>query len=323
MSKILAKNNIKSYSEDVLSTAVELLSKNDLVAFPTETVYGLGADATSDTAVSQIYKLKNRPFINPLITHVSNEEMAYSFCKETQLSNILAKAFWPGPLTIIMEQKNNTSISKLAAANLDSIAVRVPKSKILQNIISKLNKPIAAPSANKSGMVSPTSAEHVFEEFGEKIKLIIDNGQTEKGIESTVVDARGDCPVILRPGPITLEMIQEATNSQAKLNTSSELIESPGQLLKHYSTQKHLIINSTNCSNDCAYLGFKNLMPNNKFNGVSLNLSKKGNLNEAAANLFSMLRTLDKSDAKNIMVAPIPNKGIGVAINDRLKRAAL
>ena len=293
MSKILTNNNIKAYSEDVLLIAVELLSKNDLVAFPTETVYGLGADATSDTAVSQIYKLKNRPFINPLISHVSNEEMAYSFCKETQLSNILAKAFWPGPLTIIMEQKNNTSISKLASANLDSIAVRVPKSKILQDIISKLNKPIAAPSANKSGMVSPTSAEHVFEEFGEKIKLIIDNGQTEKGIESTVVDARRDCPLILRPGPITLEMIKDATNSQAKLNTSSELIESPGQLLKHYSTQKHLIINSTNCSNDCAYLGFKNLMPDNKFNGVSLNLSKKGNLNEAAANLFSMLRTLD------------------------------
>jgi len=323
MSKILINNNIKFYSEDILSTAVNILSNKDLVAFPTETVYGLGADATSDTAVSKIYKLKNRPFINPLISHVSNKDMAYKFCKETYLSNILSEAFWPGPLTIIMEQKNNNSISKLAAANLDSIAIRVPKSKILQEIITKLNKPIAAPSANKSGMVSPTSAEHVFEEFGEKIKLIIDNGPTEKGIESTVVDARGNYPVILRPGPITLEMIQEATNSHAKLNTSSELIESPGQLLKHYSTQKKLILNSTKCSNDSAYLGFKNLMPDNKFGGVSLNLSKNGNLNEAASNLFSMLRTLDKSNAKNIMVAPIPNKGIGVAINDRLKRAAL
>ncbi len=323
MSKIFINNNIQFYSEDILSTAVDLLSNNDLVAFPTETVYGLGADATSDTAVSQIYKLKKRPFINPLISHVSNIHMAYNFCKETHLSNLLSEAFWPGPLTIVMDQKRNNSISKFSTANLDSIAIRVPRSTILQDIISKLNKPIAAPSANKSGMVSPTSAEHVFEEFGEKIKLIIDNGPTEKGIESTVVDARGNYPVILRPGPITLEMIQKATNCQAKLNTSSELIESPGQINKHYSTQKSLILNSTNCSTDCAYLGFKNLMPDNKFDGVSLNLSKSGNLNEAAKNLFSMLRTLDKSNAKNIMVAPIPNKGIGVAINDRLKRAAL
>ena len=322
MPKSLINKNIEFYSEDILSIAVDLLSNKDLVAFPTETVYGLGADATSDIAVSQIFKLKNRPFINPLISHVSNKNMAYSFCKETHLSNILADAFWPGPLTIIMEQKNNSSISKFATANLDSIAMRVPKSKILQDIISKLNKPIAAPSANKSGMVSPTAAEHVFEEFGEKIKLIIDNGPTEKGIESTVVDARSNYPVILRPGPVTFEMIQKATNSQTKLNTSSELIESPGQLLKHYSTQKRLILNSTNCSHDCAFLGFKNLIPDNKFDGVSLNLSKNGNLDEAATNLFSMLRTLDKSNAKNIMVAPIPNKGIGVAINDRLKRAA-
>ena len=315
-------SNIKTYSDEVIEKAVSTLTKEELIAFPTETVYGLGADATSDNAISLIYSFKNRPKINPLICHVINKEMAYRYCYETKLSNLLAKTFWPGPFTMILNQKKNNGISKLVTAHLDSIAVRCPKNNIFEEIIRKFNKPVAAPSANISGNVSPTKAMHVYEEFGKKIKLIIDGGASEKGIESTVIDARGDNPIILRHGPITSDMIENKINLKVLSNFKINTIMSPGQLFKHYSPNKKLIINSLKAGKHSSYLGFKNIMPDKQFNGEALNLSENGNLEEAAANLFTMIRYLDKNKSKNIMVAPIPQDGIGIAINDRLERAA-
>lgn len=315
-------SNIKKYSDEVIEQAVSTLKKEELIAFPTETVYGLGGDATSDNAISLIYSFKNRPKINPLICHVVNKEMAYRYCYQTKLSNLLAESFWPGPVTMILNQKENNGISKLVTANLNSIAVRHPRNNIFEEVICKFDKPIAAPSANISGNVSPTKAMHVYEEFGKQLELIIDGGDAEEGIESTVVDARGDNPIILRHGPITSEMIENKIKlkvlSKFKINT----VESPGQLFKHYSPNKKLIINSLKAGKHSSYLGFKNIMPDKKFKGEALNLSKNGNLEEAAANLFTMIRYLDKNKSDNIMVAPIPNNGIGIAINDRLERAA-
>ena len=314
--------NIKMPSNEVIGEALEILLKGGLVAFPTETVYGLGADATSNRAISSIYHLKSRPKINPLICHVASKEMAYTYSVETNISNLLANSFWPGPLTLILNQKKGSSISKLVTAELDSIAMRFPKNKVFEKIIRQLDKPIAAPSANISGNVSPTTPMHVFEEFNNKIELIIDGGETEKGIESTVVDARGRHPIILRHGPITTEMIESTIKGKVVLKTENNSIESPGQLLKHYSPGKKLIINSLGVEENSSFLGFKDIMPHNKFKGAALNLSVNGDLDEAAANLFKMIRILDKNNSKNIMVAPIPNNGVGVAINDKLKRAA-
>ena len=315
-------SNIKIPTNEVINEATEILLKDGLVAFPTETVYGLGADATSKTAIFSIYQLKNRPKINPLICHVASKKMAYRYSIETEISNLLVNAFWPGPLTLILNQKNNSGISKLVTAELDSIAMRYPKNKIFEKIINRLDKPIAAPSANISGNISPTTPMHVFEEFNNKIKLIIDGGETEKGIESTVVDARGRNPIILRHGPITAEMIENKIKCKVLLGTENSSIESPGQLLKHYSPKKNLIINSMEYDEQSCFLGFKNIMPDSNFKGIALNLSINGDLNEAATNLFKMLRILDKSNSKNIIVAPIPNKGVGIAINDKLMRAA-
>ena len=315
-------SNIKISSDEIVQEAVCILEKEKLIACPTETVYGLGGDATSDKAISLIYSFKNRPKINPLICHVINKQMAYRYCYETKLSNLLAEAFWPGPVTMILDQKKNNGISKLVSGNLDSLAIRHPKNTIFEKVISKLDRPIAAPSANISGNVSPTNAIHVYEEFGNQVELIIDGGASEKGIESTVIDARGDHPIILRHGPITSEIIESKINLKVFSNFNTNIVESPGQLFKHYSPTKKLIINSLRAGEHSSYLGFKNIMPDNKFKGEALNLSKNGNLEEAAANLFTMIRYLDKNKSENIMVAPIPKIGIGIAINDRLERAA-
>ena len=314
--------NIKKYSGKVIQQAYEILSNGELLAIPSETVYGLGADATSDSAISKIYKLKKRPHINPLILHVSNIKMVEQFTETNPLFYLLSNYFWPGPLTMILNQKKNNNISELATSNLSSVAVRLPDNKIFQNIIEKFNNPIAAPSANISGNISPTNPYHVYEDFGEEIKLIIDGGQSEKGVESTVIDIRSNDIIILRHGPITQKMLENRVNCKIKKKGSNKKILSPGQMFKHYSPSKKLIINSIKPTKNCSFLGFSNIMPDEKFDGIALNLSNSGDLNEAASNLFKMLRFLDKTDTQEIVVAPIPNKDIGFAINDKLKRAS-
>ena len=314
--------NIKKYSGKVIQQAYEILSNGELLAIPSETVYGLGADATSDSAISKIYKLKKRPHINPLILHVSNIKMVEQFTETNPLFYLLSNYFWPGPLTMILNQKKNNNISELATSNLSSVAVRLPDNKIFQNIIEKFNNPIAAPSANISGHISPTNPYHVYEDFGEEIKLIIDGGQSEKGVESTVIDIRSNDIIILRHGPITQKMLENRVDCKIKKKGSNKKILSPGQMFKHYSPSKKLIINSIKPKKNCSFLGFSNIMPDEKFDGIALNLSIGGDLNEAASNLFKMLRFLDKTDTQEIVVAPIPNKDIGFAINDKLKRAS-
>ena len=314
--------NIKKYSGKVIQQAFEILSNGEILAIPSETVYGLGADATSDDAISRIYKIKKRPHINPLILHVSNINMVEQFAETNTLFYSLSKYFWPGPLTVILNQKKNNEISKLATSNLSSVAVRLPDNKIFQNIIEKFNNPIAAPSANISGNISPTNPYHVYEDFGEEIKLIVDGGQSEKGVESTVVDVRSNDIMILRDGPITQKMLENKVDCKIKKKGSNKNILSPGQMFKHYSPSKKLIINSIKPTKNCSFLGFNNIMPDEKFDGIALNLSIGGDLNEAASNLFKMLRFLDKTDTQEIVVAPIPNKDVGLAINDKLKRAS-
>ena len=314
--------NIKKYSGKVIQQAFKMLSNGELLAIPSETVYGLGADATSDSAISRIYKIKKRPHINPLILHVSNINMVEQFAETNTLFYSLSKYFWPGPLTVILNQKKNNEISKLATSNLSSVAVRLPDNKIFQNIIEKFNNPIAAPSANISGNISPTNPYHVYEDFGEEIKLIVDGGQSDKGVESTVVDVRSNDIIILRDGPITQKMLENKVDCKIKKKGSNKNILSPGQMFKHYSPSKKLIINSIKPTKNCSFLGFSNIMPDEKFDGIALNLSIGGDLNEAASNLFKMLRFLDKIDTQEIVVAPIPNKDVGLAINDKLKRAS-
>ena len=314
--------NIKKYSGKVIQQAYEILSNGELLAIPSETVYGLGADATSDSAISKIYKLKKRPHINPLILHISNIHMVEEFAETNPLFYLLSNYFWPGPLTMILNQKKNNNISELATSNLSSVAVRLPDNRIFQNIIEKFNNPIAAPSANISGNISPTDPYHVYEDFGKDIELIIDGGQSEKGVESTVIDIRSKEIVVLRYGPITQKMIEKKVGCKIKKNVGDKKILSPGQMFKHYSPKKKLIINSTKPTEVCSFLGFSNIMPDKKFNGIALNLSYNGNLKEAASNLFKMLRFLDKTDTQEIVVAPIPNKDVGFAINDKLKRAS-
>ena len=315
-------SNIKKYSGKVIEQAYEILSNGELLAIPSETVYGLGADATSDDAISRIYKIKKRPHINPLILHVSNIKMVEQFAETNTLFYSLSKYFWPGPLTVILNQKKNNEISKLATSNLSSVAVRLPDNKIFQNIIEKFNNPIAAPSANISGHISPTNPYHVYEDFGEEIKLIIDGGQSEKGVESTVVDIRSQDIIILRHGPITQKILENKVDCKIKKKGSNKKILSPGQMFKHYSPSKKLIINSIKPTENCSFLGFSNIMPDENFDGIALNLSIGGDLNEAASNLFKMLRFLDKTETNEIVVAPIPNKDVGLAINDKLKRAS-
>ena len=219
--------NIKKYSGKVIQQAYEILSNGELLAIPSETVYGLGADATSDSAISKIYKLKKRPHINPLILHVSSIHMVEQFAETNQLIYLLSNYFLPRPLTMILNQKKNNNISELATSNLSSVAVRLPDNKIFQNIIEKFNNPIAAPSANISGNISPTDPYHVYEDFGKDIELIIDGGRSEKGVESTVVDIRSNDIIILRYGPITQKMLENKVDCKIKKKGSNKKILSP------------------------------------------------------------------------------------------------
>lgn len=296
-----------------IAPAAEALLAGDLVAFPTETVYGLGGDATRDESVASIFAAKGRPRFNPLILHVTDYSEAEKFGNIPAALRALADKFWPGPLTLVAPLREDAKISPLASAGLDTIALRVPAHPLAHELLKAVNIPLAAPSANPSGKVSPTTADHVLAGLTGKIAGVLDGGPCPVGLESTIVGMDGETPVLLRPGGISAEDLAEALNRP--LTTHKGAINAPGQLSSHYAPNAPLRMNAAAPDEAEAYIGF----------GASpagdINLSPIGDLVEAAANLFAALRDIDRFD-KPIAVAPIPETGLGAAINDRLRRAA-
>jgi L-threonylcarbamoyladenylate synthase len=305
--------------------AVHCLRAGGLVAFPTETVYGLGADATNAHAIARLYDAKGRPAFNPLISHVTGEAAAQKLAQFDNNAERLAKAFWPGPLTLVLPKADNCPVAELATAGLDSIAVRVPHHDVAQKILAALGRPIVAPSANRSGHVSPTTAGHVLADLRGRIELIVDGGATQVGVESTIV-ACLDEPMLLRPGGLPREAIEQVLGRElanAPAETANDAPLAPGMLASHYAPRTPLRLDAKTVAAGEALLAFgSSLIESAASARTSLNLSKSGNLIEAAANLFSYLRTLDGAGTQMIAVMPIPHDGLGEAINDRLRRAA-
>jgi L-threonylcarbamoyladenylate synthase len=308
-------------SESAIHAAAELLREGRLVAFPTETVYGLGGDATNGQAVAAIFAAKGRPKFNPLIVHVPDVAHVAAHGQLTPLAKRLAEAFWPGALTLVLEKRAGSNLSDLITAGLDTVALRVPDHPIAQALLVETGRPLAAPSANRSGRVSPTQAEHVEADLGPEVALILDGGPTAHGLESTVIDARGDTPVLLRPGAVTAETIEAVLGTPlVRKPQDSAQPSAPGQLKSHYAPRARVRLDATEVKPGEALLAFGPDVP--QTTGPAINLSQTGNLMEAAANLFAALRALDKSGADTIAVMPIPEQGLGEAINDRLRRAA-
>ena len=304
-----------------IARAADLLRTGRLVAFPTETVYGLGADATDDRAVAAIFAAKGRPQFNPLIVHVPDLVAAHSWGLFDDRAHDLATQFWPGPLTMVVPRPANSALSLLVSAGLDSIAIRVPNHPVAQSILRAAGKPIAAPSANRSGAVSPTTPHHVLESLGDRVDAIVTGGKCMVGLESTVIDLTGPDAALLRPGAVLPDEMERLIGPVRLSAGDPTAPKSPGQLESHYAPNAAVRLNASSAEEDEAFLTFG---PDRfVFGGTTrLNLSLEGDLNEAAANLFSHLRNLDQSGARRIAVMPIPDVGLGLAINDRLRRAA-
>jgi L-threonylcarbamoyladenylate synthase len=311
-----AVTNIRKADAAAIEAAAAILRAGGLVAFPTETVYGLGADAGNDNAVASIFEAKGRPRFNPLIVHVPNAETAETLVEFLSLSRGLARAFWPGALTLVLPRKPRAKVSLLVSAGLDTVAVRVPSHPLARRLLGAARLPIAAPSANASGQISPTTAAHVLESLGNKVDLILDGGAAMQGIESTVIGFENGRPVMLRPGAIPREDIERVAGPLA--SAADETISSPGQLPSHYAPRAKLRLDAQDVQAHEIMLAFGPNAPS----AAKLNLSPSGDLKEAAANLFAMLRKLDATGARTIAVMPIPDNGLGEAINDRLRRAA-
>jgi len=304
---------------DNIARAAEILRRGGLVAFPTETVYGLGGDATDDRAVAAIFDAKGRPKFNPLIVHLPDAGAAFALGVANDAARNLAAAFWPGPLTLVLQRAPSCPVSLLASAGLDTLAVRVPQHPVAQALLRAAGRPLAAPSANRSGKVSPTTAQHVAESLGGRVALILDGGACPVGIESTVVDVSGPAPLLLRPGGVTQEEIEAVVGKLAAAPPTATP-KSPGQLESHYAPALPLRLDARETRPDEALLAFGPDVPAGA--RVTANLSASGDLVEAAAHLFAMLRQLDASGCRAIAVMPIPETGLGRAINDRLRRAA-
>ena len=289
---------------------------------PTETVYGLAADATNDRAVAKIYEAKGRPSFNPLIVHVADLAMAQRLAETPPLAEKLAARFWPGPLTLALPRKTGSSVSHLVTAGLDTIALRAPAHAVAQALLAASGRPLAAPSANPSGTVSPTRAAHVREGLGCKVDFILDGGPCVVGVESSIVKVDGERAIMLRPGGVPREDLERVTGKA--LEAPSHSIEAPGMLASHYAPRARLRLDAARPAADEAYLAFG---PQDDDHPNSFNLSPVGDIIEAAANLFAHLRALDAlcADRKlaGIAVAPVPESGLGEAINDRLRRAAV
>ncbi len=306
---------------DNIERAARLLRDGRLVAFPTETVYGLGADATNGLAVAAIFEAKGRPHFNPLIVHVADTADAEALSRFTPLARQLAIAFWPGPLTLVMAKLPDSPIADLATAGLETIAVRVPSHPVARALIAAAGRPIAAPSANRSGHVSATEAAHVADDLGDRVAMILDAGPCAAGVESTVLDVTGTVPVLLRPGAVTSEEIARVTGQEHIVaHAQAKRPISPGQLASHYAPRAIVRLDATSVAPGEALLAFgpRPLL----YAGAMFNISASGDLRQAAARLFSALRMLDASGAHSIAVMPIPDTGLGAAINDRLRRAA-
>ncbi|MCH2249474.1 MAG: threonylcarbamoyl-AMP synthase [Cognatishimia sp.] len=306
-----------SADETGFQAAAKLWKAGGLVAFPTETVYGLGADARKDLAVAKIFEAKERPTFNPLIVHVASITAAQELVHWNDDADRLAQAFWPGPLTLVLPLKDTAGISPLVTAGKDTLAVRMPAHPVAQALLAAFQGPIAAPSANPSGRISPTLAAHVAEGLGTRVDGIVDGGACDVGVESTIVGLF-DAPTLLRPGGLPLEAIEAAIGAPLKTlsgQIANDDLTAPGQLASHYAPGATVRLNATQAHEGEVMLGFGDI-------AGDLTLSASGDLREAAANLFHHLHRLDKMGAQGIAVAPVPNHGLGLAINDRLSRAA-
>ncbi|GAA3838991.1 L-threonylcarbamoyladenylate synthase [[Pseudomonas] carboxydohydrogena] len=321
MSLILTTKTVPG--ADAARPAAECLAAGGLVAFPTETVYGLGADGTNGEAVARLYAAKGRPSFNPLIAHLPTLEAAQRVAVFSETALKLAQAFWPGPLTLVLPKAPGCPVSELATAGLDTVAVRIPAHPVALAILKALGRPIVAPSANRSGHVSPTTAAHVLHDLDGRIDLIVDGGPVNVGVESTIIGCTG-APVLLRPGGTPRDEIEGVLGiSLGRIETAPghDNPLAPGMLESHYAPKAAVRLNATDVKNDEALLAFGEALPGARPERT-LNLSPRGDLIEAAANLFGHLRTLDDTATRTIAVMPIPSHGLGEAINDRLRRAA-
>lgn len=322
---------MKSVSPESITEAAALIKRGDIVVFPTETVYGLGANALDNMAVAKIFAAKNRPAINPVIVHVAKREDAEKYVMVDARAKGLMQAFWPGPLTMILPKKLEGGISDLVSAGLPTVAIRMPNHSVALDLIKASGVPIAAPSANASGEPSATTPRHVMDSLGGRVPLILAGGACSVGLESTVLDLSGDVPVIVRAGAVSAEDLEPYLGDVAYDLNNHDKPKSPGQLLKHYAPSIPVRLNAVDVQAGEALLGFGNTkfmgiktggfanqLPDTKFK----NLSESADLVEAAANLFTMLRDLDNTENTGIAVMNIPDIGIGIAINDRLRRAA-
>jgi L-threonylcarbamoyladenylate synthase len=308
-------------SPDALNAAAESLRAGELVAFPTETVYGLGADATNGQAVARIFEAKGRPRFNPLIVHVPGIAEVEKLAHLTPLARRLAEGFWPGPLTLVMRRRADSGLSDLVTAGLETVAIRVPDHPLARALLIATGRPLAAPSANRSGHVSATQARHVDADLGARVSMILDGGATAHGIESTVIDVTGDQAVLLRAGAVPADTLEAVLGSTLlRQLDGGDKPHSPGQLASHYAPNARVRLNVTSAHDGEAVLAFGPAPL--KTAGACFNLSPSGDLIESASNLFAALRALDASGAASIAVMPIPMSGLGEAINDRLQRAA-
>ncbi len=297
-----------------LARAGTLLAGGALVAFPTETVYGLGADARNGRAVARIYEVKGRPVFNPLIVHVASLEAARAIARFDETAERLAEVFWPGALTLVLPLRPEAGLSPLVTAGLETVALRLPQSPLARALLAEAGCPVAAPSANPSGRLSPTTAAHVLAGLGGRIEALLDGGPAPVGVESTIVGLH-PAPALLRPGGVPAEAVEACLGQPLHPPQPGEKPSSPGQLASHYAPRARLRLNVTAPRPGERLLGF------GPTGGAALNLSPSGDLREAAANLFGHLHLLDREEGP-IAVSPIPEAGLGRAINDRLRRAA-
>jgi len=313
--------------EAAVAAAARTLAEGGLVAFPTETVYGLGADATNAAAIARIYQAKGRPAFNPLISHVSDLTAAGAIGRFDATALKLAEAFWPGPLTLVLPRAANCAVAELATAGLETIAIRVPSHPVAREILRAFGGPVVAPSANLSGHVSPTTAAHVKADLEGRIDLIVDGGPVAVGVESTIVGCFGE-PMLLRPGGLPREDVERVLGRalvQPPVDAGSDSAQplAPGMLASHYAPRTRVRLNADTVEAGEALLAFGTPAPGAHSATAVMNLSPRGDLNEAAANLFGYLRALDATRARTIAVMPVPDEGLGEAINDRLRRAAV
>jgi L-threonylcarbamoyladenylate synthase len=311
----------KLWSAERIEDAARVLRAGELVAFPTETVYGLGGDATNDLAVARIFEAKGRPQFNPLIVHVPDLAAARALGVFDERAERVAAEFWPGPLSLVLPRAPGSPVSLLTSAGLDTLALRMPAHPLALALLRATGRPLAAPSANRSGRLSPTSAADVMAELDGRIPAVLDGGRSVVGIESTVLDLSGAEPRVLRPGGVATEALEKLVGHVAASGAPSEAPRSPGMLASHYAPERPLRLEARDARPGEALLALGPGPAPEGFGEVRW-LSRSGDLTEAAANLFAALRALDRPEVAGIAVMPIPERGLGVAINDRLRRAA-